>query len=106
MLPPSLLLFRSLRFRWEGFVSDVPFRAQYHHVSYSLCINQLYAFVLIIIYLEEAASLLRYEECTDLWVWQYVIANQFIAMYFKQNNTHSFRSMIYLATGSLSNSVR
>lgn len=82
MLPPSLLLFRSLRFRWEGYVSDVPFRAQYHHVSYSLCINQLYAFVLIIIHLEEAASLLRFEECTDLWVCQYVICKSFYCYVF------------------------
>lgn len=102
MLSPSLFLFRSLRFRWEGCVSDVPCRAEYHHASYSLCISQLYAFVLIIIHFKEAASLLRFEECTDLWVWQCVIANHFIAVYFKQNNTHSFRSMIYLVTGSLS----
>lgn len=95
----SLLLFRSLRFRWEGCVSDIPFRAEYRHVSYSLCINQLYAFVLIIIHLKEAGSLLRFEGCTDLWVWQYVIANHFIAMYFNQSNTPSPRSMIYLTTG-------
>ena len=77
VFPPSLLYY-SLNTHGKTFMN--PFRTECSRVSHSLHIVQLWVSVNRHP-LKEETSLMRIEQCTDVWALQYVIKNHIIAMF-------------------------